>query len=79
MPWTYRLVHHQIEVNGLLDEHYSIHEVYYDESGNPTSMTEGPVTFIGDTKEEVIEELIHATRDAQAYPVFVPPKEWKEK
>ena len=49
MSWNYRL----IERDGLI----SIHEVYYNESGEPRAWTENPVAPFGETVEDVRECL----------------------
>lgn len=78
MTWNYRLVRHEREADGRIEEWYAVHEVYYDEKGEPEHMGE-PTTFVGDTRIEVIDALIKASRDVQALNVFVPPEKWKEK
>jgi len=76
--WNFRIVRHSNKVGDETVEHYALHEVSYDEAGKPISMTENPVTFVGDTRLEIIGDLIKASQSAQALDVFVPPKEWKE-
>jgi len=61
MSWNYRIIHHP-------DGHYALHEVFYDNSGRPTAMTEEPVAFIADAEEGprgVVEALRIALADAQ--------------
>ena len=78
MTWSYRVVRHRSEMGDDVVEHYALHEITYGEDGKPTAMSENPVTFVGETGEEVIEELLKASRDAQSMDAFVPPKEWRE-
>lgn len=75
MTWNYRIVRKQ----GLDEEYFEVHEVYYNEAGEPVGMTENCATFGGETPEEVIQALELALRDAQSRPVFTPPKEWDNK
>ena len=65
MKWNYRLVKTIIEEEGLDRPYtnYEIHEVYYDDDGNPDGMTTNPVSAhcIEDarfTDEECKEEII---------------------
>lgn len=53
MSWNYRIVKTTFEQG----DRYAIHEVYYDESGNPTSRTVEPCCPIGDTLEELRAEM----------------------
>ena len=46
--WNYRI----IENAG-----YAVHEVYYDDEGNPTSWTANSVGIIGDTFDEICRDL----------------------
>lgn len=72
MTWNYRLVRTVFED----EEYFAVHEVYYNEAGEPIMMTERPATFGGDSPEEAIQALEMALKDAQSRPVFTPPKEW---
>ena len=69
MSWNYRLVKYH---NGG----YGVHEVYYNDRGIPTSMTERPVTFAFDTASDVIDSLKLAIKDIQTKGVFIPLKGW---
>lgn len=71
--WNYRVVHHKDSSY----EWYSLHEVYYDKEGLPNGMTHEPVSFVGETKDEVIAALKMALKDAEEGDVFTPPKEWQ--
>ncbi len=72
MTWNYRLVQYTEAEGGG----YGIHEVYYDEAGSPTGMTERAVGPVGDTPDEVVRDLTRMQNAVQVYPVFVPPAEW---
>lgn len=58
---------------------YGIHEVYYDDDGNETAMTEEPATFISHESDEVLESIKMAMDDAHSRPIFHEPKEWFKK
>ena len=51
MSWNYRVIKHA-------EEQFSIHEVYYDEEGNPQSMTVNPVSAFGETLEELKDDAL---------------------
>lgn len=51
--WNHRVV--VKKVGG--ENHYGIHEVYYDSNGNPTACTEDPVHPFGETFEELAAEI----------------------
>lgn len=51
MTWNYRV----IEDNGQ----FSIHEVYYNDAGEITSVTEDPIAPGGETLEELQEDMAH--------------------
>lgn len=53
MSWNNRVIRrfHDSE------EYFEIHEVYYDEKGNPDGVTEDGIVPFGDTLEELREEL----------------------
>ena len=44
MSWNYRVVKNY-HVEG--EEYFAIHEVYYDDDGNPKACTALPVAFLG--------------------------------
>lgn len=74
MTWNYRIVKHKSGVNTW----YSLHEVYYDENGEPDGMTQNPISAHGDTRAEVIKALEMMLKDAKRMPVFIPPKRWNQ-
>ena len=55
MVWQYRIIHKSGK--------YAIHEVYYDDQGEPWTCSEEPVHPAGDTLEE-LRKLIHADLEA---------------
>lgn len=58
MSWNYRLVKrtHNDKV------FYGIHEVYYDDQGNPKSITENPVGVTEESKGDIMTTLRHMER-----------------
>ena len=62
MTWHYGIVKH-VPVRG--EPWFALHELYF----NPEGHTTDPVGFVGDTREEVIEALEMALRDAKKHPV----------
>ena len=54
MTWNYRLVKHSTYV--------AIHEVYYNESGRPSSVTAEPIGLLGADAEEIKEDLEYIMR-----------------
>lgn len=47
MTWNYRVIRHSPRTP-YDDETLAIHEVYYDDKGNPTSCTVDPTGIVGD-------------------------------
>lgn len=72
MSWNYRIVKHVLEDG---EPYYGLHEVHYDDKGEPKNWTESAARFGGDSAEEVQDALFMAIKDAFRYPVFEPPKE----
>lgn len=62
MTWHYGIVKHGTPEAGVW---FGLHEIYT----GPHGQTCDPITFIGDTREEVIEALEMALRDARKWPV----------
>jgi hypothetical protein len=66
MTWNYRIVRRH-------DGSFGLHEVYYDDTGKPHSMTADPVGFAADADEGeqgIIASLEMALRDARNRPVL---------
>jgi hypothetical protein len=70
--WNYRLVRKAAGDEAF----FAVHEVYYNDAGEPTGMTDDAVSFGGDTPEEVATALELALRDVRERPVFDPPAAW---
>lgn len=71
--WNYRLVKYA-DGSG-----FGLHEVYYDDDGNPDAMTQDPIGFQCDLEEgaETISEMLaQALEDAVRKPVFDEPEHW---
>lgn len=77
MTWNHRIVKHSKTIDGNEAVWYSVHEVYYDDAGAETNMTQDPITFVADTPEELIENLKQALEDAKKNPIFIPPEKWE--
>jgi len=68
MSWNYRIIRHPdaSEVHGCC---YAIHEVFYDDKDNPTSMTENPVGVVSSTVYG-LSEVLDMMRKASTLPVL---------
>lgn len=69
--WNYRIVKY------VTGDGFGLHEVYYDDAGQPWAMTERPATFQTDESEDenaVRRMLQLALDDAQKRPVLVEPR-----
>jgi len=75
MNWNYRIVRYKD------DSDLGLHEVFYNEAGEATGMTEEPVSFAcysEEGPEGIIKSLELALADASKYPVFDPPEVWAD-
>jgi len=73
MTWDYRIVK---DINDPIHGvEYGIHEVYYDEHGEPEAMSTERIPPAGETPGELRDDLIRMLM-ALLRPVFIPPKEW---
>ena len=65
--WNNRIIKHE------KDEHvwYSIHEVMYNEDGSIYAYSEDPITIVGETERETIEQVEQILSDIYAKPVLV--------
>ena len=64
--WNYRIVRYR---NG----YFGLHEVYYYDSGEVSSMTENPVAFCANPDEDkdgIIKSLERALADARRWPIL---------
>lgn len=65
MTWNYRIID--------FGTHFALHEVYYDEVGQPKRYTSGPADFVVDLEdgaEGITASLEIALRDARQHPVL---------
>ena len=62
MTWNYRVVRKTNTGYDMLDEYYGIHEVYYDDDGNPEMVTVDPVGIVGDSLLELRQEYVYYLR-----------------
>ena len=62
--WNYRIVKRTGRRNGENVTLYGLHEVYYDDLGNPTRCTVKPQAGPAESVEELLEELRMMARDA---------------
>ena len=74
MSWNHRVVKN--EKDG--EVFYAIHEVYYDDDGNPHSITENPIPAFGKDITEITHNLIHMmsalTKPVLDYTMFIDKK-----
>ena len=57
MTWNYRVIHEKIILGDYEEDVYTIHEVYYDEEGNPELTTESACYPQGETLDELREDM----------------------
>jgi YD repeat-containing protein len=72
--WNYRIVRYAD------DQGFGLHEVYYDDAGQPKSMTDKAVPFVCEVEEGpegISAGLERALKDARGRPVFDPPASWQ--
>ena len=56
--WNHRIVQKEIRVKGKVEEtYYEVHEAHYNSNGELCAITEGAVPPVGETVEELEEEL----------------------
>lgn len=65
MTWNYRILVHENDV----ETYFQMHEVYYDEDGNPTSYTASP-THIGAESIEWVGWELEKMKEALTKPMF---------
>lgn len=54
--WNYRIIRHT-PVDGAGFVSYAIHEVHYDEAGNPVAVSENPIRLVADTPQDLASDL----------------------
>jgi len=69
MSWNYRIVEYEHGAG------FGLHEVYYDDDGEPDAMSQHPAGFVGETVDELNEALTMAKRAAER-PVLKAPPGW---
>lgn len=69
MSWNYRIIRHT-NTNEVGGEPFwfAIHEVYYNDKGEENGWTKDPITFVGDSPDEIVRSLRMALSDALKYP-----------
>jgi len=65
--WNNRIIKH--EKDGAT--WYSVHEVIYNEDGSIYAHTDDPITIVGETEEEAVEQAEQILRDIKDKPVLV--------
>ena len=65
--WNNRIIKH--EKGGAT--WYSVHEVFYNEDGSIYAHTDDPITIVGETEEEAVEQAEQILRDIKDKPVLV--------
>jgi hypothetical protein len=75
MTWNYRVVRYRDGTG------YGLHEVHYDDEGEPWSMTQRPASFACDAAEgpEGIRDSLLAALVDTKQPVFDEPERWPGK
>ena len=53
MTWNYRIIKH----NTSKQNHFALHEVFYDDKGKITSWTEQPIDIVGESKADIERAL----------------------
>jgi len=68
MTWNFRLVKHTGPKSNQV--WYGVHEVFYDESGKPWTMTQEPVHVDGESAKDVVAYLRLIQHDLKRSPVL---------
>lgn len=55
--WNHRVVRKTMKVGGRTHTFYGVHEVYYDDKGQPMGVTENSVDLYGDNPTEMLRSL----------------------
>lgn len=66
MSWNYRVVKNHYEEGG---EYLAIHEVYYDENGDPTMCSVLPAPVVGDD-DDFLKSVLNMMQQAFDRPVL---------
>ena len=65
--WNNRIIKHKKNKTTW----YSVHEVFYNEDGSIYSYTEDPITIVGETEAEAVDQAEQILRDIKDTPVLV--------
>ena len=65
--WNNRIIKHEKDRVTW----HSVHEDFYNEDGSLYAHTEDPITIVGETEEETIEQVEQILRDIKDAPVLV--------
>ena len=65
--WNNRIIKHEKSKTTW----YSVHEVFYNKDGSIYAYTEDPITIVGETEEEAVEQAEQILRDIKDMPVLV--------
>lgn len=60
--WNHRIVKQMVELGSEEFPHYGLHEVYYDEAGEPGSWTKEPVAIAGDDLKDIANAYMAMSR-----------------
>jgi hypothetical protein len=76
MSWNYRVIEYK-DGSG-----FGLHEVFYDDNGQPWGMTEDAIRFVSNKDEGpkgIAKSLMMARTDVRLRPVLKQPDEWPGK
>ncbi len=65
MTWNYRIIQKVVPNAGPESVGYYLHEVYYNDRGEISGMTESPSLPFGETPEELMKDLKNMLKDAK--------------
>ena len=58
MTWNHRVIRHKTEEKEHSEEYwYGIHEVYYDDKGEPDSCTKDPISLVGEDLKHLMIDI----------------------
>ena len=67
--WNHRIIHQRVKCLGEWEDQFSIHEVYYDEFGNPINHTIDAVSPRGDSIED-LKWVLDKMKEALEHPIL---------
>lgn len=62
MTWNYRVIHRVLKEEYGAPHQYAVHEVYYNKSGSPISVSMNPISPSGETLNELKTDMEHYMR-----------------